>query len=50
MYFIVDPIPNLETYQIMKKKKYAYMFGDGVAWEIVDKNNFQSCLNFLNKG
>jgi hypothetical protein len=34
----------------MKEKKYAYVFGDGVAWEIVDKNNFQSCLNFLNKG
>jgi hypothetical protein len=38
MYFIVDPIPNLETHHIMKEKKSAYVFGNGVAWEIVDKN------------
>jgi len=50
MYFIVDLIPNLETHQIMKEKKSAYVFGDGVAWEIVDKNIVQFCFIFLNKG
>jgi hypothetical protein len=49
MYFILDPIPNLETHHIMKEKKCAYVFGDGVAWEIVYKNIVQSCLIFLNK-
>jgi hypothetical protein len=38
MYFIINPIPNLETRHIMKETKCAYVFGDGVAWEIVDKN------------
>jgi hypothetical protein len=35
---IANPIPNLETHQIVKERKCAYVFGDGVAWEILDKN------------
>jgi len=34
----------------MKEKKSAYVFGDGVVWEIVDKNIVHSCFIFLNKG
>jgi hypothetical protein len=49
MYFILDPIPNLETDHIMKEKKSAYVFGDGMAWEIIYKTIVQSCLIFLNK-
>jgi len=39
---IANLILNLETHQIVKEKKCAYVFGDGVAWEIVAKNIVQS--------
>jgi hypothetical protein len=48
---IANPIPNLETHQIVKERKCAYVFGDGVAWEIVDKNIVRSCFFYIfNKG
>jgi hypothetical protein len=42
------PIPNLKNTS-NNERKCAYVFWDGVAWEIVDKNIVQSCLIFLNK-
>jgi hypothetical protein len=49
---IANPIPNLETHQIKKERKCAYVFEDGMAWEIIDKNIVWSCffLFSFNKG
>ncbi len=44
---ITDPIPNLETHQIVKVRKCAYVFGDGVVWEIVNKNIARPCFLFF---
>jgi hypothetical protein len=32
----------------VKERKCAYVFGDGVAWEIVDKNIVRSFFYFFN--
>jgi hypothetical protein len=47
---IADPIPNLETHQIVKERKCAYVLGDGVASEIVNKNIAWSFSFSFNKG